>query len=551
VPERSLKVLSWVLLALLLQFHARQIITSSVLYDDAFIATAAKNVAMGAGYASSYHAIDTFDPEISTGPVIVLPTALLISLLGNRYWVPGLAITIAIWATLVLLIRRLRRMCGRWQPLAVAVTAGGLIVFGTNEFGLLGELPAVFLVASAFTLLADESASDTWSGFGAGVALGLAIHAKLTVAFALPAVLLVPELTSIGDIRSGSRRPKPAGSIPAQHQEKRAPGLLPWLMAASGRTRGGDRSWARRIGWCCAGLALPVVAWQFYQLAALGWSGDAWAGVKSRQLAFLMGTQSLSGVGHMQEAPSVMALLSRNVSSNAAALTGYVGGWWRLLPALAAVALALRVTVTSPVVPAAARRVSWMLLAAISLHLAWWLLVSPTGWYRHLLPAIIYVAVLGGMLAANVMPVSRRAGAACVLGCCLTVALVMPAWYPKSGDFPRVWRLDFERDPRLAALLQTRDEVIRLQQDESTILAGCGWWVPRDLEYVLPGVNNFRDCFRLRPEDTASKRVLLVRNEFYNWDRQPALDRYRDACDARPVYRREPFVISECPGLPR
>jgi len=516
VPERALKVLSWVLLALLLQFHVRQIITSSVLYDDAFIATAAKNVAMGAGYASSYHGIDTFDPEISTGPVIVLPTALLISLLGNRYWVPGLAITIAIWATLALLIRRLRRMCGRWQPLAVAVTAGGLIVFGTNEFGLLGELPAVFLAASAFTLLADESRSDSGGGFGAGVALGLAIYAKLTVAFALPATL-----------------------------------LMPWLMPATERARGGDRSWARRLGWCCAGLALPVVAWQVYQLAALGWSGDAWAGVKTRQLAFLMGTQSLSGVGHMQDAPSVVALLRRNVSSNAAALTGYFGGWWRLLPALAAVALALRVTVTSPVVPAAARRASWMLLAAISLHLAWWLLVSPTGWYRHLLPAIIYVAVLGGMLAATVMPVSRLAGAACVLGCCLTVALVMPAWYPKSGDFPRVFRWDVRRDPRLAALLQTRDEVIRLQQDESTILAGCGWWVPRDLEYVLPGVDNFRDCFRLRPEDTASTRVLLVRNEFYNWDRQPVLDRYRDACDARPVYRLDPFVISECPGLPR
>ena len=80
---------------------------------------------------------------------------------------------------------------------------------------------------------------------------------------------------------------------------------------------------------------------------------------------------------------------------------------------------------------------------------------------------------------------------------------------------------------------------------------GCGWWVPRDLEYVLPGVNNFQDCFRLRPEDMASKRILLVRNEFYNWDRQPILDRYRQACDARIVYRREPFVISECPGLPR
>jgi hypothetical protein len=149
------------------------------------------------------------------------------------------------------------------------------------------------------------------------------------------------------------------------------------------------------------------------------------------------------------------------------------------------------------------------------------------------------------------MAVSRRFGIACVLGYCLTVALIMPAWYPRSGDFARVFRWDFDRDPRLSALLQTRDEVMRLQQNESAILVGCGWWVPRDLEYVLPGVNNFRDCFRLRPEDVASKRILLVRNEFYNWDNQAILDRYRDACDARPVYKLDPFVVSECPGLPR
>ena len=121
----------------------------------------------------------------------------------------------------------------------------------------------------------------------------------------------------------------------------------------------------------------------------------------------------------------------------------------------------------------------------------------------------------------------------------------------QSGDSPRVWRLDLERDARLSALLQARDEVIALQRDEAAVLVGCGWWVPRDLEYVLPGVNNFKDCFRLRPEEAVSKRILLVRNEFYNWDKQAILDRYRASCDARIVFRRAPFVISECAGVPR
>jgi len=281
---------------------------------------------------------------------------------------------------------------------------------------------------------------------------------------------------------------------------------------------------------------LPVVAWQIFQLGELSWSLTAWAGVRSRQLAFLLGTQSLSGIGHAQEAASGAQLLLRNIAHNAAALAGYFGGLWRLVPAAAAFALAFRLTMASPSVPPAAKRTSLYLACAIGLHLGWWLFLSPTGWYRHLLPAILYATVLGGLLAANVMNLSRRAGAAVVAGLCLSVALIMPVWYPQSGDFPRVFRLDFERDPRLAALLQTRDEVIKLQQDESTILVGCGWWVPRDLEYVLPGVNNFQDCFRLRPEEATSKRILLVRNEFYNWDRQPVLDGYRDARDRCSVY---------------
>ncbi len=325
----------------------------------------------------------------------------------------------------------MRRLGGAWHALGTAITAGGLIVFGTNEFGLLGELPAVFLTILAFTWLADDSRSDLTSGIGAGIALGLAIYAKLTVAIALPAVLLVA-----------------------------------WLVPASARAGGEARSWKAWLGWCCVGLALPVVAWQLFQLSELSWSLQAWAGVKSRQLAFLMGTQSLSGIGQVQEAASGTQLLLRNIARNAAALAGYFGGWWRLLPALAAFVLAFRLTMASPSVPPAVKRTSLYLACAIGLHLGWWLFLSPTGWYRHLLPAILYATVLGGLLAANVMNLSRRAGAAVVAGFCLSVALIMPAWYPQSGDFPRVFRLDFDRDPRLSALLQTRDEVIELQQDD-------------------------------------------------------------------------------------
>jgi hypothetical protein len=60
-------------------------------FDDAFFAVVAKNVASGVGYASSYHEVKPYDEEISTGPSVILPTALLARAFGNKLWVPGVA----------------------------------------------------------------------------------------------------------------------------------------------------------------------------------------------------------------------------------------------------------------------------------------------------------------------------------------------------------------------------------------------------------------------------------------------------------------------------
>ena len=89
---------------------------------------------------------------------------------------------------------------------------------------------------------------------------------------------------------------------------------------------------------------------------------------------------------------------------------------------------------------------------------------------------------------------------------------------------------------------------LRRQQD--ILFVGYGWWVARDLEYLLPTVGNFKDAARLRPEDRAGKRVVLVRNEFFNWEESPDLRAFQMACDRRVLFQRQPFVISQCPGLP-
>ena len=75
VRPGSLRLLACLAVAALLalaQFHVRQAFTMSIQYDDAHNANVAKNLAMGFGYSTSYHEIVPFNPEASTGPVVLI-----------------------------------------------------------------------------------------------------------------------------------------------------------------------------------------------------------------------------------------------------------------------------------------------------------------------------------------------------------------------------------------------------------------------------------------------------------------------------------------------
>jgi hypothetical protein len=528
---RWFQVAACVLLFLFARFHMHQIVTGSIRYDDAFVATVAKNVALGYGYSTSYHSLDLFDPEISTGPTVVLPAAVLMSVFGNQYWVPNLSIAVAIWFTLIMMLTRLRQHVGRQSfPLAIAFLAAGLVVFATAEFGLLGELPGVLLVGSAFIILSDDSANDRAKGIVAGLTLGLALNAKLIVMFACPAIVVIPLVETA---------------------VKRLTG------------RGSEPNW-RRMAWCLAALPVPILAWQVYQLIAVSGNLMTWVAIKRRELAFLAGSGSLSGVGQLRQAPMLVDRMLQNLADNHAAFAASFGGWARVLPGIAGLAAAFIRVAASPGAPRRTIYLSRLLACAAVLHFSWWFLASPSGYYRHLFPGIIYIFVLGAVLLTASMRVSRHFGLASAACCLVSVALVLPVWarsphacgfglWARSHyacDLWKVFKWDFQPEPRLTALLQTRDELIRLQEDSSVLLVGCGWWVARDLEYVSPGVNNFRDCTRLQSDETLGKRIILVRNEVFNWDNRARMKQYQEYCDQHILYRNDPFVVSECRGTP-
>jgi hypothetical protein len=146
-----------------------------------------------------------------------------------------------------------------------------------------------------------------------------------------------------------------------------------------------------------------------------------------------------------------------------------------------------------------------------------------------------------GGLGGTVVP---RVGATAAV---LLIAAGLSHW----RSFPEILRWDFRAEPRLSALTAARNELQELMRDPRVVLVGCGAWVPRDLEYLLPASGNFKDCLLLRPEEMKGKRIIFVRNEFYNLERSEELDAFLQSCDRQTLFRRKPFVISECPALPK
>src|SRR5439155_17682435 len=132
--------------------------------------------------------------------------------------------------------------------------------------------------------------------------------------------------------------------------------------------------------------------------------------------------------GQLRGAGPLVDQLSGNLVHNMASLSGYFGSWSRLIPAVVGIGIAFTVVSTSCRVHRGTKCLSGLLLFAALLHLTWWFAFSPTGWYRHLLPAIIYLLVLGALLVGAIDAVSRPLAVATFASCCLSAALILLAW---------------------------------------------------------------------------------------------------------------------------
>ncbi|WP_435743024.1 hypothetical protein [Microbacterium sp. PMB16] len=190
---RTRTILFWAVAAALVVGHAIMAWHSLVVWrfweDEAFNLTVPRNLLDGLGYSSdgalSGSTITPFDPRISTGPVVLLPVALLLAT-GVDPVMAARLVPLAYWVVLLAgLFVIARRIGGRWAgllavavPLAFTTSAGYSPIQGPAD--LLGEIPAAALLVWALILLPRRA----WL---AGLLVGLAIQAKLIALLALPA----------------------------------------------------------------------------------------------------------------------------------------------------------------------------------------------------------------------------------------------------------------------------------------------------------------------------------------------------------------------------
>ncbi len=211
---RWVRVTYWVLLigalAAYLVLVLRQF-GNGLEFDEAYNLTVSKNLADGVGYASNGARFaggdKLFDPFVSTGPVVLVPTALLWAASGGTLAAVRLVPILFFLLYLFVSFRLGNLVAGRWAGLAALVAPLAILVgvpaLATNSLvpgRVVGEIPATALLVTA--VLAFASARPVWGG----VAIGLALQVKLSFLTASVIVLVVMLLARWFARRSWTRR---------------------------------------------------------------------------------------------------------------------------------------------------------------------------------------------------------------------------------------------------------------------------------------------------------------------------------------------------------
>jgi hypothetical protein len=448
VPVIALLLLAWFAAAMLHEATFKEL-----LYDDAYNASVAKNFSLGQGWVSSYHQYIPFNPRVTTGPTLLLPLATAIALIGHPAWLPSVINTLLMLAVLLLCLRQVQQQLDqsqRWPVIATILLL--LSMYDRNTWvvfigdGVLALL-LVYLLLKLGPALSRNQPADY---LVLGLAAGLAILSKLYAVIALTAL---PLCWCLYQWQTGTR------------PDWRGPALL--LSAA-------------------AALLAPWQLYRYLSLATLPAPLLADHGEFSRQFFLKAG----SGLGPLLAADKPLAYLAANLQRNFSLLSDHLD-IYGLGPVFAALLLLTVAGVGLRLVFKPGKTsLEWSLTAlalAAGAHLGWFLLFMHSPW--------IHYARIPLLLSIFLLPLYFShwlKGRAVMM---LTLLLLVSLPQLKQQDWANFATLQAQPGQG------TEDLSALISALETTAypapLAGCGWLVPRMLEYRLAGSLHMQDCMLL------------------------------------------------------
>ena len=480
-----------------LSFQIYKISTTDIPdYDNALLASAAKNFALGHGYATSFHTMKKFDPQISTGPTIIMPAALFIEIFGNKYWVPSLAgsfiisilLFIVLWlpSKLGLSSIKLRCYCLLVLLFIVCYVSKGREYLWSS---LCGDVPSALFAITATMLLFSSNTQSVWRSLIAGLVAGAAFLAKTITAFNMIALLM----------------------------------LLPvWLFLINKDSLSWKKAQLYMVIFV-AGMAILPVSFEAYKKASLSVQDYKALRLEARQFFDEAG----SGIAQIQASTSRFDYIKKNFHAHNRTFVDYTGGTFFCCILLAIILLAFAGSLGK----SSLHFISYVLLLSSLAHFIWWACLATQGWIRYLYPALIFLTVGLSILITQVKKPALR-----IAIICLCVIFFVPTLNSFKTRFPARW---YNKE-RFASLLKAVDF---MKVNNNYRYLGAGQWASWELEYLLPGVNNFKKL--TVQEEKEMKNIALVRDVSYREEigRIIYLTKLAESCE-KILFYSPPVTIS-------
>lgn len=523
--NRIIHALFCVIVVFILVFAATN---APIEHDEAYNATVSKSLVWGYGYSTPYPTRAAFNPYVTTGPALLLPIAAFIAVLGNKYYIPGVASAIVnvglLWVFGDLILKRQFGSQGIgadiltgliMAPLCLLVLAFGMAGYSAVA---LGECAATLCVAIGSYLFADviiKSELKTRRAFVAGLVLGSSLLFKFIAV--LPVVTVVASGAGFLAVRSGVKE-------------------IALLRGVVG------------------GAMLPSILLLAVRLPFLDLTKEVIFMARSGSGVSLFKNGVFAALDAIQGVLAANTRLLAHWTGGAAGLALCVVSCGTILQSFRMV---LEGKKTDPLESANRLFLLFLLSGGLSI-LTWWLVLSPWELMRH-----AYIALVLIIIAMSLAPLllSKTARWTASISYVLLLSWWSYSWHQRLDGMPPGFSRAFSpngeispaltytglrltADPRIADQQAAMHKIKELKGERrGTQFFGCGIWASRDLEYLSEEASLFKDC---RIEPKGKPLAFLVINSYY-WSPEGPDLRFLAECKTAPLFKAGAFSILECP----